>query len=168
MIDERSEWRTFGDKVCTASSCLWAETLLILRLLVEQCSTAAAWQLCRCLDNRDRAVASTAAPTDPFPPPLPVCFCPASSVVFTRIAGQESPSRLLSCNAAAPMLTMLLLARCPQDGGSGVDPNRVGGPVNHLLSDGGMSTMIGGAKGVDHGLVGAVWQGCCWCMLMIA
>ncbi|KAI7835903.1 hypothetical protein COHA_010206 [Chlorella ohadii] len=40
-----------------------------------------------------------------------------------------------------------------KDGGSGVDPNRVGGPVNHLLSDGGMSTMIGGAKGVDHGLV---------------
>ena len=34
-----------------------------------------------------------------------------------------------------------------------MDPNRVGGPVNHLLSDGGMSTMIGGAKGVDHGLV---------------
>lgn len=30
----------------------------------------------------------------------------------------------------------------------------MGGPVNHLLSDGGMSTMIGGAKGVDHGLVG--------------
>ena len=40
-----------------------------------------------------------------------------------------------------------------QDGGAGADPNRVGGPVNHLLSDGGMSTMIGGAKGVDHGLI---------------
>eukprot|EP00887_Chlorella_sp_A99_P007621 scaffold20.g7621.t1 len=37
--------------------------------------------------------------------------------------------------------------------GQGVDPNRVGGPVNDLLSDGGMSTMIGGAKGVDRGLV---------------
>lgn len=40
-----------------------------------------------------------------------------------------------------------------KDGGAGADPNRVGGPVNHLLSDGGMSTMIGGAKGVDHALV---------------
>lgn len=36
----------------------------------------------------------------------------------------------------------------------------MGGPVNHLLSDGGMSTMIGGAKGVDHGLVGAQRQPC--------
>lgn len=34
-----------------------------------------------------------------------------------------------------------------------MDPNRVGGPVNELLSDGGMSTMIGGGKGVDKGLV---------------
>ena len=33
------------------------------------------------------------------------------------------------------------------------DPNRVGGPVNQLLSDGGMSTMIAGARGVDRGLV---------------
>lgn len=56
-------------------------------------------------------------------------------------------------------------ALCLQDGGSGVDPNRVGGPVNHLLSDGGMSTMIGGAKGVDHGLVGGLGsevRACCW------
>jgi len=35
----------------------------------------------------------------------------------------------------------------------GEDPNRVGGPVNALLSDGGMSTMIAGGKGVDRGLV---------------
>lgn len=35
----------------------------------------------------------------------------------------------------------------------GDDPNRVGGPVNALLSDGGMSTMISGGKGVDRGLV---------------
>ena len=51
-----------------------------------------------------------------------------------------------------PILLPLLLPP-PQDGGAGADPNRVGGPVNHLLSDGGMSTMIGGAKGVDHGLI---------------
>jgi hypothetical protein len=42
--------------------------------------------------------------------------------------------------------------------GNGADPNRVGGPVNPLLSDGGMSTMIGGGKGVDHALVS--WR-CC-------
>ncbi|EFN54856.1 hypothetical protein CHLNCDRAFT_24273 [Chlorella variabilis] len=42
----------------------------------------------------------------------------------------------------------------------GSDPNRVGGPVNHLLSDGGMSTMIGGGKGVDHALVREA--GGCW------
>jgi transcription initiation factor TFIIB len=35
----------------------------------------------------------------------------------------------------------------------GDDPNRVGGPVNALLSDGGMSTMIAGGKGVDRGLI---------------
>ena len=29
----------------------------------------------------------------------------------------------------------------------------MGGPVNALLSDGGMSTMIAGARGVDRGLV---------------
>lgn len=34
----------------------------------------------------------------------------------------------------------------------GGDPTRVGGPVNPLLRDGGMSTMISGAKGVDRGL----------------
>lgn len=34
----------------------------------------------------------------------------------------------------------------------GDDPNRVGGPVNALLSDGGLSTMISGGKGVDRGL----------------
>ena len=40
----------------------------------------------------------------------------------------------------------------PQDKES-TDPSRVGGAVNHLLSDGGMSTMIAGGRGVDHGLV---------------
>jgi len=34
----------------------------------------------------------------------------------------------------------------------GADPNRVGGPTNVLLSDGGLSTMISGGKGVDKGL----------------
>ena len=34
----------------------------------------------------------------------------------------------------------------------GGDPNRVGGPVNALLRDGGLSTMIGVSKGVDRGL----------------
>ena len=38
----------------------------------------------------------------------------------------------------------------------GDDPNRVGGPVNALLSDGGMSTMIGGGKGIDRGLTSAL------------
>ena len=32
----------------------------------------------------------------------------------------------------------------PQDK-TGADPNRVGGPTNHLLSDGGLSTVIAGA-----------------------
>jgi transcription initiation factor TFIIB len=35
---------------------------------------------------------------------------------------------------------------------SGADMNRVGGPVNALLSDGGLSTVIAGGKGVDRGL----------------
>lgn len=35
---------------------------------------------------------------------------------------------------------------------AGEDPNRVGGPVNALLSDGGLSTMISAGKGVDRGL----------------
>jgi transcription initiation factor TFIIB len=34
----------------------------------------------------------------------------------------------------------------------GGDPSRVGGPINPLLSDGGLSTMISGGKGVDRGL----------------
>lgn len=34
----------------------------------------------------------------------------------------------------------------------GGDPNRVGGPVNPLLGDAGLSTVIGGGKGVDRGL----------------
>jgi transcription initiation factor TFIIB len=34
----------------------------------------------------------------------------------------------------------------------GADPNRVGGPTNALLRDGGLSTMISGGKGVDKGL----------------
>ena len=34
----------------------------------------------------------------------------------------------------------------------GADPNRVGGPVNALLRDGGLSTMISGGKGVDKSL----------------
>ena len=34
----------------------------------------------------------------------------------------------------------------------GADPNRVGGPTNVLLNDGGLSTMIAGGKGVDKGL----------------
>lgn len=34
----------------------------------------------------------------------------------------------------------------------GADPNRVGGPTNVLLRDGGLSTMISGGKGVDKGL----------------
>eukprot|EP00889_Picochlorum_renovo_P004730 jgi/Picre1/31760/NNA_007110.t1 len=34
----------------------------------------------------------------------------------------------------------------------GADPNRVGGPTNALLKDGGLSTMISGGKGVDKGL----------------
>lgn len=34
----------------------------------------------------------------------------------------------------------------------GGDPNRVGGPVNALLRDGGLSTMIGVGKGGDRGL----------------
>lgn len=38
-----------------------------------------------------------------------------------------------------------------KDAGGG-DPSRVGGPVNPLLSDGGLSTMITGGKGVDRGL----------------
>lgn len=65
---------------------------------------------------------------------------------------------VLSCRPPGPhplAPALAALATCRQDGGGGVDPNRVGGPVNHLLSDGGMSTMIGGAKGVDHGLVSA-------------
>ena len=33
------------------------------------------------------------------------------------------------------------------------DPTRVGGPTNHLLSDGGLSTMIAADKGGDRGLV---------------
>ena len=40
----------------------------------------------------------------------------------------------------------------------GDDPNRVGGPVNALLSDGGMSTVIGGGKGVDRGLTNNLQQ----------
>lgn len=67
---------------------------------------------------------------------------------------------LATCNLPACCLPPCHPApTCPllQDGGAGVDPNRVGGPVNHLLSDGGMSTMIGGGKGVDHGLVRGWW-----------
>lgn len=39
-------------------------------------------------------------------------------------------------------LTWLLLAQDKQ----GADPNRVGGPTNHLLADGGLSTVIAGAS----------------------
>jgi transcription initiation factor TFIIB len=36
------------------------------------------------------------------------------------------------------------------------DPSRVGGPVNALLSDGGLSTVISGGKGVDKGLASSL------------
>lgn len=36
---------------------------------------------------------------------------------------------------------------------AGADPNRVGGPVNPLLSDGGMSTIIAAGKGTDKGML---------------
>jgi transcription initiation factor TFIIB len=36
---------------------------------------------------------------------------------------------------------------------AGSDPNRVGGPVNPLLSDGGMSTIIAAGKGTDKGVL---------------
>ncbi|GAB4819087.1 hypothetical protein N2152v2_006133 [Parachlorella kessleri] len=39
------------------------------------------------------------------------------------------------------------------DKAGGADPNRVGGPVNPLLSDGGMSTIIAAGKGSDRGMV---------------
>ena len=42
--------------------------------------------------------------------------------------------------------------RNPQDK-AGADPNRVGGPVNPLLSDGGMSTIIAAGKGTDRGML---------------
>ncbi len=38
----------------------------------------------------------------------------------------------------------------PQDK-TGADPNRVGGPTNHLLSDGGLSTVIAGASNKTNG-----------------
>eukprot|EP00890_Picochlorum_soloecismus_P003500 jgi/Picsp_1/4150/NSC_01659-R1_transcription initiation factor iib len=38
----------------------------------------------------------------------------------------------------------------------GADPNRVGGPVNALLADGGLSTTISGGKGVDKGLASSL------------
>lgn len=36
------------------------------------------------------------------------------------------------------------------------DPTRVGGPINPLLKDGGLSTMITGGKGVDKGLTSSL------------
>lgn len=93
-----------------------------------------------------RSAASPAAPTECM---LPTgCKKPAFSGLMER-----PNCRLASAVLAQPHGRMHGLAAL-QDGGAGADPNRVGGPVNHLLSDGGMSTMIGGAKGVDHALVG--------------
>ena len=44
---------------------------------------------------------------------------------------------------ASGMLTRVHV--CPPQDKTGADPNRVGGPTNHLLSDGGLSTVIAGA-----------------------
>ena len=88
--------------------------------------------------------------------------CTVGAVAAPLLGSHSVLLAVLGCShhLSAPLPTCVLLLAPMQDGGAGADPNRVGGPVNHLLSDGGMSTMIGGGKGVDHALVREA--GGCW------
>ena len=65
--------------------------------------------------------------------------------------GFPLPGFLQPAPAAIPTPNLLLQSLLPQDKSS-PDPNRVGGPINPLLSDGGLSTIISGGKGVDSRL----------------
>lgn len=135
VIDERSEWRTFADKASRRGA--------------------------------RGVLAGAGCPPLPRPPLLRLLWLPNSLIRWAACwAGKRqpsAPSRLLPrCCSSCSLPPSGRLSTRPasaQDGGAGADPNRVGGPVNHLLSDGGMSTMIGGAKGVDHALVGCTAPG---------
>ena len=96
-IDERSEWRSFGDKVTLG--------LFLLHHEGPSCGST----LLACIT------------VHPFKP-----------VQFTR----RKP-RSCSTDTAFPAF---------QDGGAGVDPNRVGGPTNHLLAND-LATDIGQGRG---------------------
>ena len=99
-IDERSEWRTFGDKARAQPLRRTPRTFVSLaRALSAGCALASARLL------------------------LP-CLC---------VSGWEAA------------------ALCELQDKESVDPTRVGGPSNHLLTDGGLSLVIGDAtKGTGN------------------